>query len=103
MTRPIHRDAEGDLAAASRYHLVEAGKAVAGRFLNELDRVARLIEAHPGLGIATSDGRRACPLRGFPYSLICREVEGGIQILIIRHQSRTPAYGQGPTWVAPQG
>ena len=97
MSRFIHRDAESDLAAASRYYWTEAGKAVAGRFLNEFERVASLIEANPGFGTVTGDGRRVYPLRGFPYSLIYREVEGGIRILVVRHQSRAPGYGQGRT------
>ena len=94
MTASLHREAAGDLASALRYYKAEAGRGVAGRFLEEFERVARLLEAHPGLGTPTSNGRQSFPLAHFPYSTIYRETETGIRILVIRHQSRDPAFGE---------
>lgn len=95
MSLSIHREAEVDLAEATRYYQAEAGKAVAGRFLNEVERVAKVLEGNPGFGTPGAGGRRTFPLRSFPYSLIYREIEGGIRILVVRHQSRDPAFGDG--------
>lgn len=97
MTRSIHRSAENDLAGAFRYYKAEAGVGIAGRFLNEFERVARLLESNPGFGTPASDGRRWFPLKGFPYSVIYRETGSGIRILVVRHQSRDPSTGEGRT------
>ena len=94
MTRSIHREAEADLAAAVRYYKIEARMAVAARFLDEVERVAALLEADPGLGTPTGQHCRVHPLRGFPYAVIYREIEGGIRILVVRHQSRDPGFGE---------
>lgn len=90
----MHRAAEDDLTAAFRYYKAEAGMALAGRFLNEFERVVRVLEANAGFGTPTHDGRRSFPLRGFPYSLIYRETSDGIRILVLRHQHRDPSVGE---------
>ena len=90
MTRSVHRLAESDFADAFRYYKSEAGAGVAGRFLMEFERVARLLESNPGFGTPTNAGRRWFPLRGYPYSVIYRETDTGIRILVVRHQSRDP-------------
>lgn len=90
----MHRAAEDDLTAAFLYYKAEAGSAVAGRFLNEFERVVHLLEANPGFGTPTQDGRRSFPLRGFPYSLIYRTTSEGLRILVVRHQHRDPSMGK---------
>lgn len=97
MTRSMHGAAENDLAGAFRYYKAEAGAGVAARYLNEFQRVARMLESNPGFGTPTSSGRRRFPLRGFPYSVIYRETGTGIRILVVRHQSRDPSFGEGRT------
>lgn len=66
MTRSIHRFAESDLTEAFLYYRAEAGIGVAKRFLNEFERVARLVESNPGFGTPMTEGRRYFPLVGFP-------------------------------------
>jgi plasmid stabilization system protein ParE len=95
LTRSLHREAETDLALAFRYYKAEAGVGIAGRLLTEFERVTRLLEAQPCLGTPTSDSRRSYPLAVFPYSVIHRETETGIRILVVRHHSRDPAFGEG--------
>lgn len=95
MTRSIHRLAEGDLSEAFRFYRREGGKGIAARFLSEFERIARLLEQHPGLGTPTEGGRRVHPLVGFPYSIIYREDQEGIRILVVRHQHRDPEFGKG--------
>ena len=94
MSRSIHRLAAEDLAEAVRFYKKEAGTGVARRFLNEFERVAKLLEEFPGIGTPTADGRQSFPLVDFPYSVIYRAEEAGIRILVVRHQSRDPAYGE---------
>lgn len=95
MIRSIHRLAAEDLAQAVRFYKSEAGAGLARRFLNEFERVAKLLEQHPGLGTPTADGRRAHPLSDFPYSLIYRHEGLELRILVVRHQSRDPEFGAG--------
>lgn len=66
---------------------------IARRFLAEFERVATLLELHPGLGTPTADGRRVHPLSDFPYSIIYRQNDVGLRILVVRHQRRDPGYG----------
>ena len=93
MTRSMHRAAENDLAIAFRYYKTEAGESVAKRFLDEFERTARLLDSNPGFGAPTSANRRCFPLRDYPYSVIYRETHTGIRILVVRHQSREPSFG----------
>ena len=94
MTRTIHRAAEADLTEAFRFYKREAGNEVAARFLAEFERVARLLEREPGLGTPTNGGRRSYPLFHFPYSILYREGDNGIRILVVRHQHRDPVHGE---------
>ncbi len=58
------------LADAFDFYLENAGPAVAGRFLGEFERVAKLLVDNPGFGTPLAGGRRMFPLRVFPYSVI---------------------------------
>jgi len=93
VTRSIHRLAAADLAEAVHFYKVEAGSGLARRFLAEFERVAELLERHPGLGTPSGDGRQTHPIADFPYSVIYRASEGELRILVLRHQSRNPEYG----------
>jgi plasmid stabilization system protein ParE len=92
MTYSLHPGAEQDIAEALDFYTEEAGRVVAARFLDEFERAANLLTEYPGLGAPTTRGRRIFPLKVFPYSLVYRELEGEIRILIVRHQQRRPGY-----------
>jgi len=94
MSRSIHRSASDELVEAFRFYKREAGAGIASRFLAEFERVARVLEQHPDIGTATADGRKAHPLTEFPYSIIYRNDDFGLRILVVRHQSRDPNYGE---------
>ena len=94
MTCSLHRGAEQDLTDALRFYKREAGKGVAARFLSEFERVISLLEEYPEIGAPTDEHRRAYPFTGFPYSVIYRHVEADIRVLVIRHQSRDPDFGE---------
>jgi plasmid stabilization system protein ParE len=89
----LHPSAERDLGEAFRFYKAEAGTGVAGRFLKEFERVLRALQEFPDLGTSTNEGRRTYPLNGFPYSIIYRPVNAGVRVLVVRHQSRDPAFG----------
>lgn len=94
MSRSIHRLAADDLAEALRFYKQEAGVGLARRFLAEFERVAKVLDAFPGLGTPTADGRQVHPLTAFPYSVIYRHEGLVLRILVVRHQSRDPEYGE---------
>ena len=94
MSLTLHRDAEHDLGNAARFYRIEAGRAVAERFLAEFERISVLLEANPELGVLTGGERRCFPLHGFPYSIIYRPVDTGLRILVVRHHHRDPEYGK---------
>ncbi len=93
MSYSLHRLAEQDLASAFEFYRQTGSDKVALRLLAEFERVADLLVANPGLGTPTTDGRRTCHLRTFPYAVIYKPIEAGVRILVIRHQRREPAFG----------
>ncbi len=95
MTYALHPGAEQDIEDALDFYSERAGSVVAARFLEEFERVAKLLVEHPGLGTPTTRGRRSFPLRAFPYSVVYRSLEGSVRILIVRHQHRKPGYAAG--------
>ena len=94
MSYTLHRGAERDLVEAVRFYHREAGRAVAARFLDEFERVAKLLSESPGLGTPTAEQRRWFPLHGFPCSVIYRSLDAGVRILVVRHQHRDPEHGE---------
>lgn len=95
MTYSLHPGAERDVADALDFYGEQAGPAVAKRFLEEFEHIARLLVEHPDLGTPTTSGRRSFPLKVFPHSVVYRKLESSIRILIVRHQHRKPGYAGG--------
>ncbi len=93
MSYSLHRGAEQDLTDAFRFYKREAGTGVAKRFLVEFERVISLLQEFSEIGTPTNEHRRSYPLSGFPYSVIYRHVNADIRVLVVRHQSRNPDYG----------
>lgn len=93
MTYTLHPSAENDIADALDFYAEQAGVVVARRFLEEFERVAALLVVHPEVGTPSSKGRRVFPLRVFPYSVVYRGFDDGVGIIVVRHQSRRPGYG----------
>lgn len=94
MSYSLHRAAELDLIEAARFYRREGGAKLANRFLDEFERVVQLLVAYPGLGTPTADRRRAHPLQDFPYSVIDREQDAHIRILVVRAHHRDPDHGE---------
>ena len=69
MTRSIHRLAAKDFTEAVDFYRSEVGTGMARRFLNNFERIAKLLEEFPGIGTPAEDGRQIFPLGDFPYSI----------------------------------
>lgn len=95
MTYSLHPGAEHDIANTLDFYSEQAGSVVAEHFLEEFERVAKLLVEHSNLGTPTTRGRRTFPLKVFPYSIVYRNLESSIRILIVRHQHRKPGYAGG--------
>lgn len=95
MTYTLHPEAESDITAALDFYSEHAGHSVAERFLDEFERVAKLLAEYPDLGTPASRGRKTFPLSVFPYSVVYRQLEGSIRIIIVRHQHRRPSFAIG--------
>jgi plasmid stabilization system protein ParE len=92
VTWSLHPAAEQDIAGILDFYSERAGAFVAQRFLAEFERVADLLVEHPGFGTPSASGRRAFPLRVFPYTVVYRHGGTGILILVVRHQHRRPNF-----------
>jgi plasmid stabilization system protein ParE len=79
---------------AARFYRQEGGVKLANRFLDEFERVAKLLVEFPGIDMPADDFRRVHPLHDFPYSVIYRDVGGQIRILVVRGHLRDPEYGE---------
>jgi len=95
VTLSLHSEAEQDISDAMDFYTEHAGRAVAARFLDEFERAVGILLEHPDIGTPVAKGRRVFPLRVFPYSVVYRNLESGIRVLIVRHQHRKPGFGSG--------
>jgi plasmid stabilization system protein ParE len=95
VSRPIHRLASNDFAEVVRFYRTEARVGLARRFLTAFERFAKMLERHPGLGTPTAHGRRAHLLSGFLCCVMDSHQDEALRILVVRHQIRDPAYGEG--------
>lgn len=92
MNQSLHIGARQDVADAMDFYTQNAGAQVAARFLDEFERVVRLLIENPGLGTPMARSRRIFPLKAFPYSVVYRAQGGHLRILIVRHQRRKPGF-----------
>jgi plasmid stabilization system protein ParE len=94
MNYTLHPEANGDVDEACRRYRKRASGLVIVRFLDEFDRVARLLAREPGLGTPVGNERASFPLNGFPYTVIYKPTGAGIRVLVVRHQHRDPEHGE---------
>jgi plasmid stabilization system protein ParE len=94
MKYTLHPGADRDLDEACLHYRRSASGLVVVRFLDEFERVARLLAREPGIGTLREGGRASFPLRGFPFTLIYKRTDAGIRVLVVRHQHRDPEHGE---------
>ena len=85
-------EADTELTEAASFCAQQFSASVAENFLATFEKKVRLIAEFPGVGTATSKGRRLFPIGRYPYSVLYRVEDGVIRISAIAHHSRQPGY-----------
>jgi len=88
-------EALAELRDAASFYATQANVALAREFVDEFERVAKLIDAAPQLGAVFRGNRRRYFLRKFPYSVIYQISQNELRIVALAHQRRRPAYWAG--------
>jgi plasmid stabilization system protein ParE len=87
----VHPSALEETEAAIAWY-GERSEQAAAAFLNEIDRAITAISNRPKqYPVFALDTRRAV-LRLFPYVIVFREVNNGIEIIALMHGRRRPGY-----------
>lgn len=87
-------EAETELSDAASFCRRHFGPVAAENFLTTFESKVRLIVEFPGVGTATSKGRRLYPIGRYPFSILYRVEDGVARISAIAHHGRKPAYWQ---------
>lgn len=86
-----------DDARAAREWYEECNPSASDSFVVELDYAIEQISRFPNRWTTHLYGTRRFLLHRFPFSVISREVGGGIEVLAFAHASRRPAYWRSRT------
>jgi plasmid stabilization system protein ParE len=95
LRRVYHPSAENELNEAAAFYVGCRGPGLASAFLDEVERVVRLIQAAPDGGANQGEGVQAWRLRRFPYSVIYRVLGDHVRILAIAGHKQRPQYWRG--------
>jgi plasmid stabilization system protein ParE len=87
----LHPDARAEVLDAAAYYR-ERGRALAERFLANLDRAMDRVLASPRSHRTHLFGTRRCLVARFPYLVVYRIREDEIHVIAIAHVSRKPGY-----------
>jgi len=79
------------LEDALDWYLVRSLQA-AEAFLKETERAVTVIAEAPGIWPLFEAGTRRYVLHRFPYNIIYRETEGGVEVIAVAHHKRRPRY-----------
>ena len=70
----------------------EKAEGLGREFLDELDRVVRLVRAYPLMAILIEEEVRRFLFTRFPYSLVYGIEQDTIVVIAVAHQHREPRY-----------
>lgn len=84
-------EASRELEDALEWYLQRSLQA-AEAFLRETERAVAVITEAPGIWPLFEAGTRRYILNRFPYNIIYREAEGGIEVVAVAHHKRRPRY-----------
>lgn len=84
-------EASRELEDAFEWYL-ERSLQAAGAFVRETDRAVAVIAAAPRVWPRFEAGTRRYVLQRFPYDIIYREAEAGIEVVAVAHHKRRPRY-----------
>jgi plasmid stabilization system protein ParE len=83
--------ADREVADAVRWY-EQQSMGLSRTFLDELDRVVRLVRAHPLIATQIELGIRRFLFSRFPYSLIYGIDQDSLIVIAVAHQHREPRY-----------
>lgn len=90
-------EGEEELIEGASYYARESGPELGYAFIDEFQRSAEVLRAHPTLGAIWRGPIRRLPLRRFPYSIVYTLHGEEIKIFALAHQRRRPGYWRGRT------
>jgi plasmid stabilization system protein ParE len=91
--KPIgfHPHARSELLESARYYEAQR-RGLARRFLTAVREATNRIQSFPLLGRVLEDDVRQCRVSRFPYGLIYRVKEDGLEVIAVMHLHRRPGY-----------
>ena len=92
----FHPEAEAEMIASARCY-EEKQELLGRRFLDCVNTAVRRVGRSPKIFQKIEDGCRRCRVDRFPYGIIFREGEGGIQIIAVMHFRQEPGYWRDRT------
>lgn len=87
-----HKLVQKDLDDAWGYY-EDASEGLGDRFFDEFLAVIASIQRNPKSWPPTDKGRRVALFSRFPYKLLYRIEPERVKVLVVRHQKRSPAFG----------
>ena len=87
-----HPHAEAELSDVAAFYLARELPEVAAAFLDEAQRIEKLVRAKPDAGAHLRDGVRRWHFRVYPYSLIYRDKPDHVRILAVAGDRQRPFY-----------
>jgi len=96
--KPIgfHPGARKELVESARYYEAQTS-GLARRFLTAVREAINRIRSFPLSGRVLEDDIRQCRVSRFPYGLIYRPKEDGLEIIAVMHLHRRPGYWKSRT------
>ncbi len=91
MTRQFHPYALAELTDAAQFYEA-AAPGLGTDFLDEVERVVRLLEQYPEIGRTHDAAIRSFPARRFPYSVVYEATADTLIVLAVAHHRRAPRY-----------
>ena len=87
----IHPEALDEAAAATKWYAKRSPRA-AELFLDEIDRLIARISLNAEQFPVFERGTRRALFRRFPYHIVFRDVNAGIEVVAVSHGRRQPGY-----------
>lgn len=87
----FHPDAIAEARGAREWYAAR-NESAAVAFMSELDHAVAQIAEFPNRWPTHLQGTRRYLLRRFPFALVYRESEAGLQVIAVAHGKRKPGY-----------
>ena len=87
-------EARREIDDAFEWYL-ERSLQAAEAFVDETSSAIAMIASAPAIWPNFEAGTRRYVLRKFPYNIVYREIQGGIEVIAVAHHKRRPRYWRG--------